>query len=67
MLHDFKYGDGERYEKYPVGYDDYDLRCGIEWARGLLQYKMKTDQFFEIDLRTFIKWAHHKLKFGKQI
>jgi hypothetical protein len=62
MINDFRYGDGEEYEKYPIGYDNYDLWSGIEWARDLLHYGIKFDQFWEIDLRTFIKWAKHKIK-----
>jgi hypothetical protein len=66
MLNDFKHGDGDEYEKYPIGYDNYDLRCGLEWARDLLQQGIKTDWWNEIDLRTFIKWAKYKLRTGEQ-
>lgn len=64
MLHDYQYGDGEPQEKYPLGYNDYDLRCGMAWARELLQEDFKQDTWFHIDLRIFIKWCKHKGKIG---
>ncbi len=65
MINDYQHGDGETYEKYPIGYDDYDLKCGIAWARELLQAGFKQDTWFGIDLRTFIRWCKYKLRQGK--
>lgn len=62
MINDFQGKESESYEKYPVGFDDYDLRCGIAWARELLQEGFTHDTWFNIDLRTFIRWGQHKLR-----
>jgi hypothetical protein len=64
MINDFQGNDCEPYERYPVGFDDYDLRCGISWARELLQEGFTQDTWFNIDLRTFIQWCKYKLKQG---
>lgn len=69
MIEDFMNGhnpDDEAYWLYPIGYSDYDLKCGLDWARGNLEDGIKTDSFYGINFRHFIKWAKHKIKRGKK-
>jgi hypothetical protein len=61
MIHDFQYGDGEEYEKYPIGYDDYNLWCGIEWAKELIGLGIEYDTWWDINLNDFIKWCRNKI------
>ena len=65
MLEDFQHGhkDIDKEWIYPIGYTDYDLQCGLDWARGWLSEGLQHDSLSGIHFRSFIKWAKHKLKY----
>ena len=65
MIEDYKHKYGQ-YEGTALRYDVYDLEKGIEYAEWLIEEGLKIEPFFNINLKSFIKWAKKKLG-GKDV
>ena len=65
MIEDYKHKYGQ-YEDGAPRYGNYDLDEGIAYAQWLIEEGLKIEPFFNINLRSFIKWAKKKLEGGKE-
>ena len=61
MIEDYKFKVGQ-YEGKAPRYGNYDLENGVDYAQWMIEEGFKVEPFFNINLKSFIKWARKKLE-----